>query len=99
MPRLLSRSLRPCLVFAFLLATAAGCRPKDALDPDHDLPPGKVQALMEADKTISEGDRLTQEGVRLRDEGKTEEGEKMIREGETKKAQGQQMLDRAKMMK
>ena len=99
MPRPLSYCIRPCLVLAVLLATSAGCRPKDALDPDEDLPPGKVQALMEADKTISEGERLTQEGVRLRDAGQTEEGEKMIREGETKKAQGQQMLDRAKMMK
>jgi hypothetical protein len=99
MPRLLSRTVRPCLVFALLLATAAGCRPKDSLDPDHDLPPGKLQALMEADTVITEGDKLTKEGVRLRDEGKTEEGEKMIREGETKKAQGQQMMDRAKMMK
>ena len=99
MPRLLSRAMHLCLAFALIFATAAGCRPKDALDEEQDLPPGKVQALMEADKTISEGDRLTQEGVRLRDEGKTEEGEKMIREGETKKAQGQQMLDRAKMMK
>jgi hypothetical protein len=99
MPRLFSRSIRACLVFGLLLATAAGCRPRDALDQEQDLPPGKVQALMEADRTISEGERLTQEGVRLRDEGKTEEGEKLIREGETKKAQGQQMLDRAKMMK
>jgi hypothetical protein len=99
MPRVLSCFVRPCLAFALLFATAAGCRPKDSLDADQDLPPGKVQALMQADKTISEGERLTQEGVRLRDEGKTEEGEKMIREGETKKAQGQQMMDRAKMMK
>ena len=98
MQRLLSRSVRLLLVFALLLATA-GCRPKDSLDPDRELPPDKLNALKEADKVISEGETLTREGVRLRDEGKTEEGEKMIREGETKKAQGQQMLDRAKMMK
>src|SRR5688500_18131598 len=99
MPRLLSRCLFACLALALLVTTSAGCRPKDALDEQQELPPGKVQALMEADKTISEGERLTQEGIRLRDEGKIEEGEKMIREGETKKAHGQQMMDRAKMMK
>ena len=99
MPRLLTRWTGPRLVLVVLLMAPAGCRPRDALDPEQDLPPGKVQALMEADKTISEGERLTQEGVRLRDSGQTDEGEKMIREGETKKAQGQQMLDRAKMMK
>ena len=99
MLRLLSRSVRLFLVFALLVATVAGCRPKDSLDPDRELPPDKLNALKEADKVISEGETLTREGVRLRDEGKTEEGEKMIREGETKKAQGQQMMDRAKMMK
>ena len=98
MPRLLSRYLSACLAAALLFGTAAGCR-KDALDAEQDLPPEKIQALMQADRTISEGERLTQEGVRLRDEGKVEEGEKLIREGETRKAQGQQMLDRAKMMK
>jgi hypothetical protein len=85
MPRLLSRATCPCLALAVLLTTLAGCRPKDPLDQEKQLPPGKIEALMQADKTISEGERLTQEGVRLRDEGKTEEGEKMIRDGETKR--------------
>ena len=99
MPRLLSRYVLPCLALAILVGTGVGCRPKDTLDPDRELPPAKRDALMEADKVITEGDNLTKQGVQLRDQGKTEEGEKLIREGETKKAQGQQMMDRAKMMK